>query len=232
MTSTKFISDHKVATAINHIVEKSQQTLDLVTPFWDWRNLTRQVADTHKRGVFVRVLLKFDQRDEGNQYNLIFDFDTIGVEVYTISGLHAKIVVNEKACIVGSMNFLATSATSSHEAAIYTNDPALLKDCKDYTNYLFSIATQQKVSLREKLITKALSILPSFGKCIVCGKRIGFDPNLPFCSKDQPTGSKFDAIGKYCHDCGKEVSTSKYRPLCIDCWKKNKETGLEDQVLG
>ena len=67
---------------------------------------------------------------------------------------------------------------------------------------------------------------PSTGHCIRCGESIPeAAESKPFCAKDWRTWNRFkrdEFPEKFCHFCGQTSDTSKGKPLCPDCFRKNK----------
>ncbi len=231
---TKLITDHHIPHAIIEIVEASKKELDLVSPFWNWKHLARQVASAAKRKVSIRVYLRLEQTNEDFYNNLIVDLLDIGAKVYEVPGLHAKICRNESLAIVGSMNLLASSATASYEAATIVDEVQVLGDIKKYISHLTDIGQQSKRSFLGKIVEKLENALPEQpGFCMRCNIEIPFNPLMPLCGEHYQSWLKYKNRNykeKYCHDCGKSAITSFNKPVCIDCYKVSRPTGFENQT--
>lgn len=228
--NTKCIFDHRIPSGIEHLVESAQSRLILVTPYWSWPNFTRRIVTRVKKGVSVTVILREDQQDEEYYYRLSADLTNAGVSVIRVAGLHAKIVLNDSAVIIGSMNLLATSGASNHEAAIFSNDPMIIGDMQRYIGTLTELGSKFKVSITDKVIGAVMSILPEPpGHCIECNVKIEFYPRQPFCHNHihlVTAGTKPKHFS-FCHDCGQKHSTTLLKPLCYQCFLRNQSTGLD-----
>jgi uncharacterized membrane protein len=103
------------------------------------------------------------------------DLYSLGAKVYIIEGLHAKICRNEMGALIGSMNFLASSATKSREAAIYTIDKNLVQSTKDYIDKLSANKNMYTVTLGDKILDTVLGVADMIRSiqayCIYCKKR-------------------------------------------------------------
>ena len=65
------------------------------------------------------------------------------------------------------------------------------------------------------------------GFCIRCKETIKLDPSQPYCEKDYQQWNKFkkenyEEKKGVCHICGKPNGSSLKKPVCINCYKKNK----------
>ncbi len=86
-------------------------------------------------------------------------------------------------------------------------------------------APKRSSSRKTKTTTTTLE-RPSSGHCIRCGESIPeAAESKPFCAKDWRTWNRFkrdEFPEKFCHFCGQTSDTSKGKPLCPDCFRKNK----------
>lgn len=59
-----------------------------------------------------------------------------GAEVYSLPGIHAKVLVCDDTAIVGSANLSAAAAEPLREAGLISNDPAIVKQARDLVRTL------------------------------------------------------------------------------------------------
>lgn len=65
------------------------------------------------------------------------------------------------------------------------------------------------------------------GFCIRCGTRIRKDVNHPYCLKDyqkwkEYSNEEYQERNGVCHICGKPNNSSMKKPVCIDCFRQNR----------
>ena len=82
---------------------------------------------------------------------------------------------------------------------------------------------QKHNGIWHKDITEILSGLfgGSGGHCIGCNIKIEFDEYRPYCPQCYSQWLRFKwQKAKYCHECGKQATTSINKPLCRSCFEK------------
>jgi 5-methylcytosine-specific restriction endonuclease McrA len=63
-----------------------------------------------------------------------------------------------------------------------------------------------------------------FGVCIRCKQSISLDRNTPYCYSCFRVWKQFTNLHykeKYCHVCGKENPSTKLKPTCYECYRRN-----------
>ena len=75
-------------------------------------------------------------KEGGTNPNEIEKLIKRGVQVFTRSNLHAKIVITDKVVLVGSANVSKSSRDNLEEASILTNDAVTIQRARDFLNHI------------------------------------------------------------------------------------------------
>ena len=130
--------------------------------------------------------------------------------------------VNEEEAIITSMNLYVASQDNVEMGVLLTKKD----DSEAYDNLWKEVKRLNKDKPKIIFIQKDYSSKKG-GFCIRCKTPIKLDPNRPYCMKDYEQWDKFKDK-KYeekkgvCHICGKSNSSSMEKPVCINCYNKNK----------
>ncbi|MBM3945607.1 MAG: hypothetical protein FJ317_09010, partial [SAR202 cluster bacterium] len=111
-------TDDRVASAVLDVIRNAERYVVLVSPynqFWD--HLRDDLRLAVRRNVQVTLIYREDQPATDIDW-----VGSLGVTVYGVGRLHAKIFMNESVLLVTSMNLLETSSKNSKEIAIQIND--------------------------------------------------------------------------------------------------------------
>jgi len=164
--------------------------------------------------------------------------------------LHAKCFYNEKFMVITSLNLFDYSRQHNREMGILLSsdeDSDTFKEALREANFIVDSAKKDspiRNSIREA-VKEAKAVVDSptkdksgrakttsrttrEGHCIRCNKNIPYNPEKPYCLNCARLWNKFGGYGdhkeKYCHQCGKTISTTYNSPMCGSCyWGKRKQ---------
>jgi phosphatidylserine/phosphatidylglycerophosphate/cardiolipin synthase-like enzyme len=246
MPETRFISDDKILPAIYELIEQAAENLVIVSPYVSlWGHLSSKL-DKAK----VQPLIIARKNQEGKLDDLIEKMNAHRIELRLVENLHAKIYLNEKKCIISSMNLYEFSTSNSKEIAVIIEDEETLKEINKYIDEELLSQSEIVTITASKMIAKGLKNIAGFvsnlaqkdtvnialpekkspkndlgkkGFCIRCHKEIKNNPDKPLCPdcyEKWAIYSKPTYKEKYCHVCGKQEQTSLEKPVCINCYRK------------
>lgn len=236
--ATKLLKDHDISPAIINMILSAERRVVLVSPYIQlWGHLERAIKSAVKRKVDVSVFFRKDQRKKYK--DTLENLLSMGIHVYEVDLLHAKIYACETEAIAASMNLYEFSAQNTLEVAIQSDDPELLNQIQGYVDGLLKgEAKEISRSVAGKKVKKgvgkvrkagagrvAKAVRPEvvdFGYCIRCKDKIDQDTAKPLCRKCYSSWIKFadeTYQEKYCHACGKSNKTSVAKPVCYKCFK-------------
>ncbi|MCB1187271.1 hypothetical protein KDL29_08920 [bacterium] len=238
--SVKVLANHRISPEIIDLIEAARKHVDLVTPYVQpWGHLNREIEAACNRGVKVRLFFREELRSKYK--DTLTEFMHMGVEIYAIDHLHAKVYRSESMAIVSSMNLYNYSTENSQEIALVSTDRETLKEIAAYIDKLEVDARNITLSLlgakaASKIGGAFKSMVGKVGKaiasshkdepahCIRCGTEVGYNPDRPLCPKCYKSWNQYgdpDYKEKFCHSCGKNGKTSVARPECLQCFKEN-----------
>jgi len=156
-----------------------------------------------------------------------------GLNLFAVSGLHAKIYWSESTVIITSLNLLASSVLNSIEVGLWSQEPQAVAQAKAFINKEIS-PHAERLSLRGTSTFKAPRAPPSprtrqpsrrkdVGHCIRCGEDIALNPLKPYCRKDYEEWAEWengDYEDNYCHGCGDDFPATMRKPLCRECYRQ------------
>ena len=235
--ATKLLKNHEISPAIINMIIDAERRIVLVSPYIQlWGHLEIAIKSAVKREVDVSVFFRKDKR--AKYKDTLKNLVSMGVQVFEVDILHAKIYASEREAIATSMNLHKSSAQNSIEFAIQSNDSDLLNQIQDYVDELVNDAKEISRSVAGRKVKKGVgkvrkagagsvakavpSDLAGLGYCIRCKAKIDRNPAKPLCRKCFSSWSKFgdDTYQeKYCHACGKPNKTSMAKPECYKCFK-------------
>ncbi len=224
MADSRFFSDHKIGMEILTLIEEARENLYLVSPYNNFAgHLTTTLSDALRRRVSITFLHRKDQEKEKNDKKAIDWLRGQKVTLVAVEKLHAKIYLSEKAALLTSMNLLEHSMLNSCEVGVRfsKNDPEY-HELKKYINTLIERAAPTPVPPPPRQSTPRQP--QQSGYCIRCMTAIFLNPAKPFCPYCYDIWAQWenpDYTEKYCHECGREHSTSMNKPACPDCYRKS-----------
>lgn len=246
MPETRFISDDKILPAIYELIEQAVENLVIVSPYVSlWGHLSSKL-DKAK----VQPLIIARKNQEGKLDDLIEKMNAHRIELRLVENLHAKIYLNEKRCIISSMNLYEFSTSNSKEIAVIIEDEETLNEINKYIDEELLPKSEIVTNTASKIIAKGLKNIAGFvsnlaqketvkttppsknafksdlskkGYCIRCHKEIKNNPDKPLCPECYEKWALYSNPTykeKYCHVCGKQEQSSVEKPVCITCYRK------------
>jgi len=113
---------------INH----SRATIDVAVYSFTSGPIAQALADARRRGVRIRVIR--DRRQSSNKHDENSFLESQGIPVKVLSGLpphgimhHKFAIFDDKTVETGSFNWTVNGERSSHENALFFDDPSLIK---------------------------------------------------------------------------------------------------------
>lgn len=232
----KFLNTRKAVAAIEDLIKEADVKLILISPYLklskDFKELLtyRNNKDKITTVIFGKQELKPDEmRFLESLRFVILKFN---------EDLHAKCYVNDKQMIITSLNLYEFSMANNKEMGVLIdlddlNDKSLYDEAYKEIDYINSTSQKFKFNIDHtdvntkttRKIYKAQNIISGKGHCIRCNTEIKLDPKIPLCKKCYSSWKKYSDptyTEKFCHICGKGFKSSMEKPVCLDCYKKNK----------
>jgi len=232
----KFLDTTGVSYHLQQLINQSEDTLILISPYLKINERLRQSLDDKDRmKIDVRVVYGKNEL-QPDQINWLKSLKSVRTSF--CENLHAKCYLNESEAIVTSMNLYEFSQVNNQEMGIYVtkaDDPQLYDDIYNEARRLIRISDEVRLSVEKIVETKGKSSEKTGGKkaandekgfCIRCKKEIALNPSVPYCVECYKSWKKYENYSyqeKYCHSCGKDNSSTINKPVCLDCYKQHKE---------
>jgi len=233
---------HDAVQRISELIAGSQKHLILVSPYVqldNYRALTRPLKDALKRNVQVRLVVRSrdgSTRQDVTESSELTELRALGLKLYEVKDLHAKVYLSEKAALVTSLNLLRSSFNNSIEIGIrldagtaqYKQIDGFLRSTIKNEVREVGAATEPVLSRHsEKLKPKSSRRSRKSGDegfCIRCAENIALAPDKPFCRECHRDWQDEDDSDPHetenaCHACGEDNETSFAKPLCKSCYK-------------
>ena len=225
---TKFLDTDGVSNELAQIIKGAKERLILISPYLQIGDRFKEMLEDQDRmKLDIRIIYgKNELQPQENNWLKSLKF----VRTSICKNLHAKCYLNEKEALITSMNFYEFSQKNNNEMGIVvykSEDAELYNEINEEAKRLIRISEEIKVTI-ERVVSKNESNKNGEGCCIRCGTRINMDPEHPYCLTDYQKWKKFEDetyVEKtgFCHMCCKPNASSMEKPVCIDCYKKNKK---------
>ena len=157
-----------------NLISNADKKLYIMTPYFiPDETIVNLIINKVRSGVDVRIILpdiadkKFVYIVSRNNAEKLID---CGVKLFTMTNgfVHAKVVMNEKECVVGSINMDLRSFYQQFESAVYTNDEKVLKDVNiDFDNTInlsreICCADKKRNKLTYRVLAGVLNLISPF----------------------------------------------------------------------
>jgi phosphatidylserine/phosphatidylglycerophosphate/cardiolipin synthase-like enzyme len=226
------LKSHKIGTKIIDHIESSKTECILVSPYIKlWEHIKAELERAVKRGVHVIFYIR--EQDEFNKYkkeefdDFCQEMSKLGIEVYCVPFLHAKIYLFDETAIVSSMNLYNFSQANSIEVAFLFKEPGILQEIREFVSE-YVISKAKKIEQKKQAFCtqcgKEMTI--ESGQTSICGACLRKKEQSPTRRTDTrktkvPKKTKrSNALDGFCIRCGKEIKLNPERPFCSDCYKK------------
>ena len=207
------LTDDQITPRILDILRNAKKHATLVSPYNKfWTHLRNELKRASERGVRVH----FVHRD-GEQNGDIEWLEHLGVKVYAVENLHAKIYLNESSVLITSMNLHESSSKNSMEICISTNDPEIQQEVRGYIASLMDIAQaaqdEKKTAPRPTKTRRSQTVSETRTKYQADETK----PSLGGLLKGLVAVVTNE--GGRCIRCAISIPLNGDRPLCEDCFK-------------
>lgn len=230
----KFLPTLEIYENIGKIIYEAKEELYFITPYfkssWDFWVLLK-LADY--RGIKIYFVYGKNELNQPEYFHLKKNKN---LELFFRKNLHVKCYSNENCVIITSQNLYVNSNENIEMGVLLNRE----KDKEVFIDAMNGIKTIIRKSKNEHIQNMIVSDFlyyqtddaAGLGYCIRCKKFIPFNPDIPLCHSCLEVWLKFwnlEYTEKYCHQCGKKVSTTFRKPRCYGCWHKTVEIYKELQ---
>ncbi len=153
-----FLKPNSVSGEIMNLLDEANEKVIIVSPyckFDKWYKLINKIKDLKSRGIEIEFYIRDNEPKSYEQVT------AIGIKPICIPNLHSKLYLNEKYCIVTSMNLLLSSEINSLEIGYKTKSEQEYNELTDfYSTYLNKSIKNSNIdldwieSLNSKLLEK------------------------------------------------------------------------------
>lgn len=235
-----FLDTSGITYHLEKLIKNADEKVVLISPYLKINDRIKElIEDKNRMKIHIDVVYgKNELQPDENNWLKSLDFVRTGF----CKNLHAKCYLSEKEALVTSMNLYEFSQQNNNEMGIYVSreeDPKLYDDINKESMRLFRISEELKVTVekiprKENTTNNKSKVGPKStpkteinqgGFCIRCNDEIKMDPMSPYCKKCFTSWNKYkneEYEEKYCHICGQSTKSSKIKPTCYSCYKKNK----------
>jgi phosphatidylserine/phosphatidylglycerophosphate/cardiolipin synthase-like enzyme len=224
----KFLDTTGVSNELAQIIKGAKERLVLISPYLQISDRFKEMLqDQDRLKLDIRIIYR-ENKLQPQENNWLKSLTFVRTSI--CKNLHAKCYLNEKEALITSMNFYEFSQMNNNEMGIVvykSEDAQLYNEINEEANRLKRISEEIKVTV-EKVVSKEELSKNGEGHCIRCGTNIKMDPKHPYCLTDYQKWKEFEDetyVEKkgFCHMCGKSHISSMEKPVCTDCYKKNKK---------
>lgn len=235
MAISNVFVDGEVSPKIVSLINEAKSYVVLISPYLSlWRHVSMAIEQAVKRGVQVVLLVRNDP--EVVQGPDVKTLRAIGVRLFKVDGLHAKVYMNEFTVIVSSMNMTQSSTQNSFEIAIALSNEEDAARVRSYVrDSLMRIAVPLGQARHEEqqapraegpvagFLRKVFTSIGMVGTCIRCGDPIPLNDEKPLCDdcyREWAAWANPEYRERYCHSCGEPSPVTYARPLCRPCYRR------------
>ena len=208
-----------ISSELERVIIEAQEKLYLISPYWKISDRYKKLLlEVDKQNLDFKIIYR-PRKLNASEREWLERLQTLNLN--KCDNLHAKCYLNEKEVIISSMNFHESSQEKNKEIGIviYKSENEQLYE---------AVLREMKKIIELSKNTKAPTIRKGGGYCIRCRAQITLDPKKPYCEKDYLNLKSYGNLkhieknGK-CHICGKPNASSMKKPVCKECFKKNKQ---------
>jgi len=144
----KILYKEELVKKVIELIKSSNKFLNIVSPYIDdWDDMYNILKELRKKNVKINFYIRDVIRNDDLPY-IIAKYEEIGINIYRIEYLHAKIFINDNKAIIGSLNLTEFAFAVSEEIGGLTDTNLEYEEIlKILTNNIIS----KIKSLEEKL---------------------------------------------------------------------------------
>ena len=227
---TKFLNTSGVSYHLEQLITKANEKLILISPFLKVNEKIKQLLEDKDR-LKIDIRLIYGKNElQPSENNWLKSLRSIRSSF--CENLHAKCYLNENEAIITSMNLYEFSQINNNEMGIYvtrTDESDVYSEIVEEAMRLVRISDEIKISVSKvpKNGNKARKQASNTtGHCIRCDAEIKLNPMSPYCRKCYNAWKEYenkDYEEHFCHICGKQNNSTLIKPVCYNCYKKNKD---------
>ncbi|MBT3324545.1 hypothetical protein HN681_04035 [archaeon] len=221
----KFLDTLGISNELGQIIKNAKEKLVIVSPYLQISDRFKEMLEDQDRmRIYIDILYR-ENKLKPTESNWLKKLSS--VRLRNCEKLHAKCYLNEERALITSMNFYEFSQVNNDEMGIVVikdKDPQLYEDINKEIQRLIRNNDEIKVTV-EKVIPNKNNNSSTKGHCIRCKTEIKLNPKVPLCNKCYKSWSKYSDKTykeKCCHICNKEFNSSMEKPVCLNCYNKNK----------
>jgi phosphatidylserine/phosphatidylglycerophosphate/cardiolipin synthase-like enzyme len=244
-----FLTTRGTTSELEKIINNAVDGVVLISPFIKIPDsLFQNLKTADQRGVKISVVHGKSQLEPETLKRLT---ELRNAKLYFFKNLHAKCYFNEKSMVITSLNLYDFSEVNNREMGVLItkqedevayNEAArearmiiALADRSDLNTQVTEQAKARPQKQREIREPKSIwhrdlsDIFSAFfgksnGFCIGCRTKIDFDEYRPYCPACYAKWAKNKRQkANYCHECGRQSTTTINKPRCRSCYEKASE---------
>lgn len=229
----KFLTGRRIVGRIEEIIADADNELFLVSPYIKVDEGIKNLLGSKQRSTDIHVIYgKKRLKPEVEEL-----FERLGIRLWFLKNLHAKLYINEYVALVTSMNLYDYSLKNNDEIGILASkadDPSIYKSAYAQVQSWLKTAVEidatgsggpsfkgQTLARRKRHPARMVDAnQPKEGFCIRCKTGLAANLEKPYCQKHFRSWKRYknDEYGeKFCHRCGNENGTTMRDPLCPIC---------------
>ncbi|MCL2185615.1 MAG: phospholipase D-like domain-containing protein [Treponema sp.] len=149
----KILYKEELVKKVIELIKSSNKELNIVSPYIDdWDDMYNILKELCEKNVKINFYIRDDNRNDDLPY-IIAKYEEIGIKIYHIEYLHAKIFINDNEAIIGSLNLTEFAFAVSEEIGGLTDTDEEYKE-------IFNIF-KKKIILKIKSLDEKLKYLES-----------------------------------------------------------------------
>lgn len=223
----KFLKTIELSLEIIRIISEARSYCYIVSPYVKlWPQLERTLQRVSKDGLHLTFVIRQSSESDGLVKKLNVEF---GFEVIVIRDIHIKLYLNERTCLLSTMNLYSASQSNNLELGYLVDDHRTAKNeildkyiLQDHTAVRHPGSFESGRVERETQLNEYNARLNGKGFCVDCSGQIDGDFNQyrPYVIRCKNCFDKcenrYDEI-KYCHYCGQSHDSNGKYPLHEQC---------------
>lgn len=214
------------------LIREAKERLTLISPYVTLLaedRVGRAVREALSRKVKVSIVVRRDDQTPLKEgfAEAMRPLVEMGLQLFGVPGLHAKLYRSESTVLVTSLNLLGSSFLNTIEIGLWSQDPRALRETEAFIKreiaaHAQPVATKASQPARPAREGRERKSRADHGFCIRCGDEVPLNPAKPYCRTDYEEWAEWgneDYVDEYCHACGDPFSATMAKPLCGSCYR-------------